>query len=124
MYSRSRSAISLRCRLLSNDLERPNDIRAFIQAWNEAVEYRIDNPQEALEIISQATGMSEDELKIDEGETLYSIEDNLRFFEDPSGIDETSIYYIANFNLNYIIGLGDITRPPDLTTILDPSFLE
>jgi NitT/TauT family transport system substrate-binding protein len=103
---------------------RPDDIRAFLQAWDEAVEYRIAHPQEALELISQATGISTNELKIDEGETLFNIEDNLNIFSDTSGTDAASIYHIAEINLNYIISLGDITRPPDLTTMLDPSFLE
>ena len=37
--------------------QRPQDIRAFIQAWDEAVQYRISHPQESLAIIAKATGL-------------------------------------------------------------------
>ena len=42
--------------------QRPNDIRAFILAWEEAVNYRISNPQESLAIISKVTGLTASDL--------------------------------------------------------------
>jgi NitT/TauT family transport system substrate-binding protein len=103
--------------------QHPEAIRAFLLAWNAAVTYRQSNPQEALALISQATGLPASQLGITGKDKLYTISDNLALFSDPDAGDPSSIYYVADFNLNYIMGLGDITNLPDLDSILDPSFL-
>lgn len=104
--------------------QRPDDIRAFLLAWDAAVKYRLQYPQESLLLISQATGLPVNQIMISEDTTLYTLEDNLGLFEDNPGSDAGSIYYIARFNLDFLIVIGDITSPPDLGSILDPSFLK
>jgi NitT/TauT family transport system substrate-binding protein len=101
----------------------PDQIRAFLLAWNDAVNYRTSHAPEAMELIAKVTGLPRTQLGISGRDTLYTIDDNVGLFADPAGNDPTSIYYVANFNLNYVIGLGDITTPPDIEAILDPSFL-
>lgn len=102
---------------------RSQEVRAFLQAWDEAVAYRQAHPQEAAQLIEQATGRPASELSIAGAVTLYNAEDNRRWFADNPGLDLTSIYYVARFNLQYLISIGDITYPIDLDTLLNPSFL-
>ena len=101
----------------------PDKIRAFLLAWNDAVEYRLIHPQEAQDLISQATGLPGSQLGITGDDRLYTIQENIGLFAEEAGTDPSSIYYVAQFNLAYIISLGDITNPPDLQDILDPSYL-
>jgi NitT/TauT family transport system substrate-binding protein len=104
--------------------QRPQDIRAFILAWDEAVRYRISHPQESMAIISKATGLTASELKATGDITLYTIDDNIVFFGNIAGSDPSSVYYIAGVNELYLIGAGYLTNSPHITTLLDPSFLK
>ena len=52
--------------------QRPNDIRAFILAWEEAVNYRISHPQESLAIISKVTGLSVSNLNLSQEYSIYN----------------------------------------------------
>jgi NitT/TauT family transport system substrate-binding protein len=103
--------------------QHPDQIRAFLLAWNDAVTYRLNRAPEAMELIARITGLPRTQLGITGRDQLYTIDDNRALFADETGDDPSSIYYVANINLNYIIGLGDITTPPELAAILDPSFL-
>jgi NitT/TauT family transport system substrate-binding protein len=104
--------------------QHPDEIRAFLLAWNDAVNYRISHPQEAADLISQVTSLPSNQLGITGNDKFYTIDDNIGLFANEAGTDPSSLNYIAQFNLRYIIGLGDITNPPDLGVILDPSFLK
>ena len=103
--------------------ERPDDIRAFIQAWDEAVDYRINHPQESLEIIANSTGLPANELELTGDIKIYTIQDNLTLFAENPGVDASSIYFIANLNSAFLLNAGYITALPDIDTLLDPSFL-
>jgi NitT/TauT family transport system substrate-binding protein len=104
--------------------QRPQDMRAFIQAWDEAVQYRSSHPQEALAIISQATGLSSNDIRISGNINLYTIQYNLILFADTTGTDPNSIYTIAGKNRDFLITAGYLTNPPDLNALIDPSFLK
>ena len=101
--------------------QRPNDIRAFILAWEEAVNYRISNPQESLAIISKVTGLPAGNLNLSQEYSIYTIKDNTKLFGNTLGNDPSSIYYIARFNRNFLITMGYITNPPDVGALLDPT---
>lgn len=104
--------------------DRPQDVRAFVQAWNEAVVYRLKNPQEATAILEQALQRPARELGISGTVTFYTLDDNRRLFAENPGLDPSSIYYTAQRNLYYLTSVGDITYPLDLDVLLDPSFLQ
>jgi NitT/TauT family transport system substrate-binding protein len=104
--------------------QRPQDIRAFLQAWDEAVQYRISHPQESLAIIAKATGLSTSDLQATGNITLFTISDNLSLFSNMAGSDPSSIYYIAGTNRDFLITAGYLTNPPNLNTLLDPSYLK
>lgn len=104
--------------------QRPQDVRAFILAWNDAVNYRISHPQESIALISKATGLPTSELNLTSSLTIYTIDNNKKLFANNPGTDASSIYFIAAFNRDFMINIGYITTPPDLNTLLDPSYLK
>ena len=104
--------------------QRPNDIRAFILAWEEAVNYRISNPQESLAIISKVTGLPAGDLNLSQEYSIYTIKDNTKLFGNTLGNDPSSIYFIARFNRNFLITMGYITNPPDVGALLDPIYFK
>jgi NitT/TauT family transport system substrate-binding protein len=104
--------------------QRPEDVQAFIQAWNEAVNFRINHPQESTDIISKATGLPADELTLTNSITIFTIDNNKKLFANNPGTDASSIYFIAGFNRDFLVTIGYITNPPDINSLLDPSFLK
>jgi NitT/TauT family transport system substrate-binding protein len=104
--------------------QRPQDIRAFIMAWDEAVRYRTSHPQESLAIISKATGLTASDLQATGNIAIFTIDDNLKLFSNIAGSDPSSIYYIAGMNRNFLIAAGYLTSSPSITSLLDPSFFK
>jgi len=103
--------------------QHPDFVRNFILAWDEAVAYRINHPQESLAIISKATGLLPEQLSLTKDITLYTIRDNIQLFTVNREKDPTSIYHIAGVNRDFLVINGYITVPPDLDSLLDPTFL-
>lgn len=103
--------------------ENPELVKAFMNAWFDAVEYRKNNVEQSKEIIAKYTGLALDEIVLG-NVTLYNREENLSLFNMYPGRDPSSIYFTARANLDFLINNGNITRAPDLLEILDPSYLK
>jgi NitT/TauT family transport system substrate-binding protein len=103
--------------------QRPNDIRAFVLAWDEGVNYLISHPQESLAIISKATGLPASDISLTSNENLLTTSSNEKLFADNPGSDPNSIYFIAGFNRDFFNTMGYL-NPPDINALLDPSFLK
>jgi len=99
---------------------RPEDVKAFIAAWFEAVQYWKDNPAEGNAIIARAAGLKPEEVSA-EGVNLFDLNANLKTFTP--GADNTSVYFAAQQELQFIVSTGDITVPVNINDLLDPSFL-
>jgi NitT/TauT family transport system substrate-binding protein len=104
--------------------QRPNNVRAFLKAWNDAVVYRTTHPEESRVLISDATGIPASDLQLNSQIRLFTIEDNIGLFANNPGKDASSIYYIAAYDRDFFIKIGYITLPPDINNLLDPSFLK
>jgi NitT/TauT family transport system substrate-binding protein len=102
----------------------PAEITGFLQAWDEAVQYRTDHAQDSLAIISKATGLSIDDLKLTGDIQFLTIKDNLSMFANTAGADERSIQYIAGFNRDFLLMEGYPSNFPHFSILLDPSFLK
>lgn len=102
--------------------ERPEDIRAFIAAWFEAVEYWLANPEAGNALVAAYTGQPAGGISF-RGVRIYSLADNRQAFSQNPGSDTTSIYYVVKLSLDFSISAGYITTPPDLNLLLDPSYL-
>jgi NitT/TauT family transport system substrate-binding protein len=101
---------------------RPEDIQAFVNAWFDAVEYRLANPDECNQIIARITNQNIDDLAIGDAR-LYTREDNLSLFANNPGTDISSIYYSMQLNIDFLVSIGVLTQRPELSEILTPQFL-
>lgn len=102
--------------------ERSADVRAFLQAWFEAVEYRIKHPDETRQIVANYLGKSLKDVEADDELHIMTSEDNRHLFQTSQPDDVRSIYETAQINANFLIGIGTLTKQPDLKTLFDPLF--
>lgn len=102
--------------------ERPDDVRAFIAAWLEALEFTRANPDEAAQIIAKQAGLSIEDVSF-EGDKLYNLQDNLAAFSQNPGTDTSSIYFTTQLYIDFLINTGNLTSAPDINLMLDASFL-
>jgi len=104
--------------------DRPEDVKAFLRAWFEALEYRRANPDESNAIIARVTGLPLEEITAgQENILLQDAADNLASFAQNPGENTDSIHYTAQANLDYLINLGTASQSIDLSQMLDPSYL-
>ncbi len=101
--------------------QRPEDVRAFLRAWLEAVEFIQRNPDQATASIARQSGMSLEEISF-EGVRLLTLEDNRRAFAQNPGVDTTSIYFTSNLYVEFLINNGTLEKRPDINRIFDTSF--
>jgi NitT/TauT family transport system substrate-binding protein len=104
--------------------ERPADVRAFLQAWFEAVEYRQAHPAETREIVAKYLGMSPAEIQADPQLHIMTHADNALMFQKTPSDGSRSIYSTAQISADFLIGIGTLTSQPDLDTLFDPTFHE
>jgi NitT/TauT family transport system substrate-binding protein len=113
--------ITIRRELLE---DRPEDVRAFLAAWFEAVDYRLKNQAECDQIIAWKTNQSIDEVATTGTLKLYTRLDNLGLYDPISQAGKgNDIYKTSRVNLDFQIASGHITSKPDLATLLDPKYL-
>lgn len=102
--------------------EREEDIRAFLKAWFEAVEYRRQNPNETLETIARYFGKSVDEIAPDESLEILDLQGNYEIFQ-AQPVRKLSIYETARLNANFLVRMGVLPDQPNLDTLLTPAYL-
>ncbi len=103
--------------------ERPEDVQKIIEAWFLTLEYIAEHREEAVAIMSARAGVTPEEYaSYDAGTTLFSVEDNLVAFAD--GDDFSSLAYVTEQIVPFLIGAEFITEEPDLSGLFDPSFVE
>jgi NitT/TauT family transport system substrate-binding protein len=101
--------------------ERPEDVKAFIAAWFEALQYWQANPAESNAIIAKATGQKAGDIST-EGIKLFDLAANLQAFR--AGNDANSIYFTARKAQYFSISAGDISHAHKAEDALDASFLK
>ncbi len=101
--------------------ERPEDIRAFIAAWFEAVEFWETNPDEAAQMIAKHIDLEPTEVS-KEGVKMFNLEDNKIAFT--KGNATTSLYVSMQEYIDFFVASGDLGKLPDLDQLLLPAFLE
>lgn len=104
--------------------DRPEDVKAFLRAWFEALEYRRTNPDESNAIIARVTSLPLEEITAGQEKILLqNAADNQASFALNPGENTDSIHYTARANLDYLINLGTASQTIDLNQLLDPSYL-
>jgi len=100
---------------------RPEEVKAFIAAWFEALEYWQYNVDDGNALIAKATGQKPEDI-FTEGINLLDQNANILAFT--KGTDYTSLYFAAEQEIQFVILTGDITQPVDINNLLNPSFLK
>lgn len=102
--------------------QRPEQIYAFVQAWFEAVDYRLSHPAEANAMIAAALGIPVEEVSGDA--ILLTREDNQAAFLSPAPGQPSDILRVLQKNLDFLVSVGDVSIYPDLNKLLDTTFIE
>jgi hypothetical protein len=68
--------------------------------------------------------MSPDEIQADAQLHIMTQADNRMMFQRSPSDTSRSIYETAQISADFLIGIGTLTRQPDLNTIFDPTFHE
>ena len=101
--------------------QRPDDIRAFLQAWFEAVDYRNANPEQANQLIASAMRVSVDEIAVNS--TLFTAKDNGALFSDQPSAGQTNLKKALNTNAEFLIRIGALSKKPIQNELIDPGYL-
>lgn len=101
--------------------DRPSDIKAFVRAWFQAVDYWKANPQEGNAIIAKSLKVKPATISL-KGMKLFDLSDNLQAFTP--GSSTKSLYYTARLYADFFVRTGGLTRLPNIDKLLDPSFLK
>lgn len=102
--------------------ERGEDIRAFLKAWFEAVEFRRQYPAEARQIIADYFNASIDEITPDDALEILGLQDNYEMFK-PEENAKRSIYRTARLNAGFLVRMGVLSTEPDMEILLTPAYL-
>jgi NitT/TauT family transport system substrate-binding protein len=100
--------------------ERPDDVRAFIRAWFQALEYWQAHPDEGNEIIGRALNIPPGDIST-EGYEFFSLADVQRRFAP--GNDPSSLVPLVDKHVEFLVQDGQLGRRPDVHKIFDSSFL-
>jgi len=100
---------------------RPDDVRAFVRAWFQAVDYWNANPKEGNALIAKALKIKPETISL-KGLKLLTLFDNRQAFTP--GKNTESLHYTTQLYSNFFARTGSLNRPPDLNQLLDRSFLQ
>lgn len=104
--------------------QRPNDVRAFLRAWFEAVDFRLQNPQEANQIIAGYFDIPVDQLVPDDELNIMTLADNQALYQKESTGGLTSVYDVAKINAEFMLRMGTLIELPNYEEVFDPSYLK
>jgi NitT/TauT family transport system substrate-binding protein len=100
--------------------QRPDEIKAFLRAWFQAVEYRLQREGETREIAARYLNMSAEQVEPDDNLKLFTLNDNKTFLDVHQA---NSIYQIANTTSEYLVTIGTLTDLTDPLEFISPDFL-
>ena len=99
--------------------DRPEDIRAFVRGWLQALSYWETNIPEGNEIASQGLNIPSNTMSL-EGIDLTDFAENKKFFQSDS---PNYIYKTAKKYADFFIRTGNVTRLPNLESLFNSSLL-
>ena len=99
---------------------RPEDLRSFLKAWFEAVDYRLLNPEETRAIAAKYLKVSLPDILADDNIVIFPLADNKTMFDPKS---ENSVFNSLKLTSDYLISIGALTQQIDPYELLDPAYL-
>lgn len=101
--------------------DRPDDVRAFIRSWFQAVDYWKTNPEESKTLIATTLNLKPEEIST-EGIELPDLKNNLAALTPGSTTE--SLYYTAQLYADFYTRTGGLSTAPDTQKLIDPSFVQ
>lgn len=99
---------------------RPDDVRAFIRAWFQAVDYWKAHPKEGSEIIGKALKIPPEDVSL-AGYELFSLAEAQK--QLPAGNDPSSLAWLVTKHIDFLVQDGQLGERPDINDMFDSSFL-
>jgi NitT/TauT family transport system substrate-binding protein len=101
---------------------RPEDMRAFLKAWFDAVEFREQNPQAARQIIANYFGVPVRKIEASSSVNLLDLDDNLSLYTTETDA-VPAIHKVAELNTDFLVRIGTLTDYPDYIDMFDIAYL-
>ncbi len=100
--------------------ERPEDARAFLRAWFQAINFWLEHPDEAAILIAKSENVPKESVTLD-GIKLLTVDGNRRLFDLGSGPE--SMRANAQIYTDFYIKTGQLAQPLEINTIFQPGYL-
>jgi NitT/TauT family transport system substrate-binding protein len=100
---------------------RSSEVRAFVRAWFQAVDYWKANPKQGNALIAKALDLKPEAISL-EGVKLLTLSDNRQAFTP--GTTTQSLHYTTQLYSNFFARTGNLNSIPDLKQLLNSSFLQ
>ncbi len=101
--------------------DRPQEVKAFVQAWFQAQDYWQAHSEESKAIIARRLRIKPETVSTD-GIHLYTLKDNSKVFTPGTTTD--SLYYTAQLYADFFIRKGGLSTAPDVQKLIVPSFVQ
>lgn len=101
--------------------DRPDEVRAFLRAWFQAVDYWKNNPEETKTLISNKLNIKPEEVST-EGIELPDLKTNLAALTPGSTTE--SLYYTAQLYADFYTHTGGLSTAPNIQKLINPSFIQ
>jgi NitT/TauT family transport system substrate-binding protein len=95
--------------------ERRADVQGFVNAWFEAVDWWLANPEEGARIIAKVTGLKPAEITL-AGCRIFDRAANRQAFSP--GQDTSSLHFTGRKQIEFFTSMGDVSAAPDLDQTL------
>ncbi|MDE3091674.1 MAG: ABC transporter substrate-binding protein [Chloroflexota bacterium] len=102
--------------------QRPDDIRAFVAAWFEAVDWMNAHASQVPTVVAQVTGLKPEDIWMDGGDRVFTLTESRAAMTH--GTDYRSLYFTGAEYVNFLTVTGSLTSAPDLEKVIDPTFLK
>lgn len=105
--------------------ERPTDIENILKSFNEAMDFYETNPAEAIQIMSQKSGLSkEDIVRGFNGTKLMSLQDNALIAMNTDPKNNNSLLTTGEYAATFYTDRGVMSEFPVLGEIVEPRFVK
>ncbi len=102
--------------------ERGEEIRAFLKAWFEAVEFRRQNPSDAQQIIANYFRVKFNEVTPNNALEILTREDNYEILK-PETDSNRSLHRTTRLNAEFLVRMGVLSNRPNSENLITPAYL-
>ena len=101
----------------------PEAVQGLVEAWNEAIEWYKQNPDEGNKIMAKALSLSEEEVAdMAKGVQFMGKEENADFLNP--ALSKNTLYSLTGMASRFWLDKGVIKKAVDPQKIIDPTFVE